>query len=550
MGKSSRDKLNIIQREWLGYILVVIIAILGLIAIIYATRWGPWVKSDSTGYIAVARNLLNGNGLGLVRASGEFVYTAHVPPAYMLLLAMWGWANVDLVIGARATNAILFAVTLWGLGTYLYYSTRRILLSTSVSLVLLTSALMIYLYSGVMSEGLFLTLVVGSLLFLLHFLHTGKISHLCIASILCGLSIVTRYIGISLILAGALVILLLSKKKWKRRIRESFVFIVLGMAPIILWMIWLKTIKSSARIVDYGISGLWDRLEPLRGAFVDFFWEFIPAANSTLNIPYRVKIIVLLALAASFIATVTIMITKKPRQKEVVQNLDPGYLVALTFSVFSACYLFALTISFLFTQPTPDLSGRILSPVYVAIWVSVFSFLFTYADLHGKTRAIRYFPLLLTGLVIISNLPTSYAKLESLHENGEGYTNKRWHTSETIQAIMEIPPSAAIITNDSDAILLLLNRPSYDLPEILLDEPKDVYLRFGDDSTNGIERIFREEGGALVLFKPLYWQLKPIYGDDTDARIQSLTEGLTVFSDLWDGRIYFYPTPEGSSSQP
>ena len=550
MSDSSRDELNIKKREWLGYILAVIIAILGLIAILYTTHWGPWIKSDSTGYIAVARNLLNGHGLGLIRASGEFVYTAHVPPAYMLLLAMWGWANVDPVIGARITNAILFAVTLWGLGTYLYYSTRRILLSTSVSLVLLTSALMIYLYSGVMSEGLFLTLVVGSLLFLLHFLHTGKISHLCIAGILCGLSIVTRYIGISLLLAGPLVMLLLSKKKWKRRIREAFLFVVLGMAPIILWMIWLETIKSSARIVDYSISGLWDRLEPLRGAFVDFFWEFIPAANSIFNIPYRVKTMILLALAASFIAIVTVMILKKPREKKMIRNLDPGYLVALTFSFFATCYLFALTISFLFTQPTPDLSGRILSPVYVAVWVSMFSSLFTYADLHGKKRAIRYSPLLLTGLVIISNLPTSYAKLESLHDNGEGYTNKRWQTSETIQAIMEIPPSAAIITNDSDAILLLLNRPSYDLPEILLDEPKEVLLRFGDDSTNGIERIFREEGAALVLFRPLEWQLRPIYGDDTQARIQSLTEGLTVFFDSYDGSIYFYPTPEGSNSLP
>ena len=121
MSDSSRDELNIKKREWLGYILAVIIAILGLIAILYTTHWGPWIKSDSTGYIAVARNLLNGHGLGLIRASGEFVYTAHVPPAYMLLLAMWGWANVDPVIGARITNAILFAVTLWGLGTYLYY---------------------------------------------------------------------------------------------------------------------------------------------------------------------------------------------------------------------------------------------------------------------------------------------------------------------------------------------------------------------------------------------------------------------------------------------
>ena len=144
----------------------------------------------------------------------------------------------------------------------------------------------------------------------------------------------------------------------------------------------------------------------------------------------------------------------------------------------------------------------------------------------------------------------SFENIRNLYLHGLGYTSPRWRSSGTIESLRSLPEDISIITNDSDAVLFFINQPSYDLPEILLDEPKDVYLRFGDDSTNGIERIFREEGGALVLFKPLYWQLKPIYGDDTDARIQSLTEGLTVFSDLWDGRIYFYPTPEGSSSQP
>ncbi len=550
MKDHSRDKLNTIQQKWLGYILAFIIAMLGLIAIIYATRWGPWVKSDSTGYIAVARNLLNGHGLGLMRASGDFVYTAHVPPAYMLLLALWGWANVDLITGARAANAMLFAITLWGLGTYLYYSTRRILLSASVGLVLLTSALMLYLYSGVMSEGLFLTLVVGSLLFLLHFFHSDKISHLCIASILCGLSIFTRYIGISLMLTGALVIIFLSQKKWKRRFQESFLFVVLAMLPILLWMLWLKTIDSAVRTVNFDMSGLWNRMEPIRGAFVDFFWDFIPIGNSFLSIPYRAKIVILLVISASFIATTTILILKKPGQKKVTRILDPGYLIALTFTIFTACYLFALTITFLFTRPTPDLSARILSPVYVAVWVSLFSFLFTFADLYGKTGAVRLSPLLLTGLVIISNMKTSFAKLEYLHENGEGYSTRRWQTSETIRAMTGIPSSAAIITNDSDAVLLFLNRPSYDLPEILLDEPRDVFLRFGDDRANGTERIFREQGAALVLFRPLEWQLRPIYGDDTQARIQSLTEGLTVFFDSYDGSIYFYPTPEGPSAQP
>ena len=209
-----------------------------------------------------------------------------------------------------------------------------------------------------------------------------------------------------------------------------------------------------------------------------------------------------------------------------------------------------LTLTFLFSEPTPDLSGRILSPAWVTLLFALITLLFTASDLYFNQSSLRYAPIFLALIIMVSNSITSFEKIRNLYLHGLGYTNPKWSSSITIESLRSLPEDISIITNDSDAVLFYLNRPSYDLPEILLDEPKEEYLRFGDDSTNGIERIFREEGAALVLFKPLEWQLRPIYGDDTQARIQSLTEGLTVFFDSYDGSIYFYPTPEGSSSQP
>ena len=88
--------------------------------------------------------------------------------------------------------------------------------------------------------------------------------------------------------------------------------------------------------------------------------------------------------------------------------------------------------------------------------------------------------------------------------------------------------------------MFYIDRPAYDVPELAFGEPLAEWSRFGDGKF-GEERIFREQGGALILFNSAYWQLRPIYGDEAEARLEKLTEGLELYANLVDGAIYFYP---------
>lgn len=78
------------------------------LAVLHATRWGPWAMSDATEYIISARNLLEGHGLGLFAASGRFMPLSLHPPLYPLVLAALGVTGLDLVLIARWLDAFLF----------------------------------------------------------------------------------------------------------------------------------------------------------------------------------------------------------------------------------------------------------------------------------------------------------------------------------------------------------------------------------------------------------------------------------------------------------
>ena len=392
-----------------------------------------------------------------------------------------------------------------------------------------------------MSEGLFLSLFVFSLLSLIGYFEKGSISLLLISALLCGFAFLTRYIGISLAISGVILILLLSKNSIRLRIRNSLLYLLLSSAPIVFWMIWLRFRSTSPRTTSFQIEGLWNQLEPVRGAFIDFFWSLFPFFDTSLSISYLTRVGFLAVIGVTVLAVVGTYIYRNLRNREQSWNLEPGYLLAIVFSTFGAVYLGSLTLSYLMTDPAPDLSGRILSPVYVSSIMAIFSCLFTYLDTPMRSVAIRGIPIALALLSIFSNLRTSIHVVRSLHLRGDGYTSSSWKASGTLEAMRAIPADTPIITNESDAILFHLNLPSYDLPELFLENPRENLRSFGSDETDHLEELFREQGAALVLFNTLQWQLKPIYQDRTEERIQSLIQDLDVYQESYDGGIYFYP---------
>ena len=78
-------------------------------------------------------------------------------------------------------------------------------------------------------------------------------------------------------------------------------------------------------------------------------------------------------------------------------------------------------------------------------------------------------------------------------------------------------------------------------PEVVSRKPVAQNVRFGDGGTYE-ENTFRDRGGALVLFHGVYQQMQAIYYEQTDDRIVSMLNGLTVYRAFDDfAGIYYYP---------
>jgi len=207
-------------------------------------------------------------------------------------------------------------------------------------------------------------------------------------------------------------------------------------------------------------------------------------------------------------------------------------------------YLLILSAVFLFGKPpldAGDIDQRILTPVYLAMILLVFSAIPFALEAWPKRRWIIAIPLVAAAMAIAWYLPKSLQTSSDLREESRGFTSATWQNSETVRSAAALDQDIPLISNESTAIMFHLDRPAYDIPELLRGEPLSAFAQFGAGDF-GEEQIFREHGAALVLFDSAFWQLHPMYGDQTQARLQQLIEGLDLYADLADGAIYFYPS--------
>ena len=131
------------------------------------------------------------------------------------------------------------------------------------------------------------------------------------------------------------------------------------------------------------------------------------------------------------------------------------------------------------------------------------------------------------------------------HALGIGYNSTAWRDSETVEMLRKLPDHTPVISNEVTAIMYLLDRPAYTLQEIYQQAPSQTFEAYGAGEDES-QRVFREGGGALVLFFGTLREDFAMYGEQVDERLQALTRGLYVYYAGEDGAILFTqpPSPE------
>jgi hypothetical protein len=215
-----------------------------------ATHWGPGVGGDATIYIESARNLLAGNGLGLVGPRGEFRLLPYFPPLYSLLIAALGWLGVDLVGAAHWLNITAFVGLIFLVGIVTLRVSHMMWVALAAGLLVAVSPVLIPTYAWAMSEPLSFLFGFAALTSLLFDTRVNPGSNvvekdqpglsapacsrgwkqtffLFLSALLAGLSLLTRYSSIAFLITGVLGVIFLGQKYGKRRIcRNHNIYII------------------------------------------------------------------------------------------------------------------------------------------------------------------------------------------------------------------------------------------------------------------------------------------------------------------------------------
>jgi hypothetical protein len=512
--------------------------ICGAFTIYFVTPWGPSVGSDSVMYLLSAKNLIDVGYLGIIWGQGSFEPLAHYPPALSLLIAGLYASGIDVLSAMRIVDIVSFGLFLFFVGFISYGITRKFSLSIQLSILFFCTPFIFASYTSAMSEGLFYFFMVIGLLFLLLYFETKSRSTLIFSAILTLGAFMTRYMGIVIPIVCILGIVFLSQQNRKNRIFDTLIFSLISPGLSLIWFLWnfLATSHFGGRMVK-GEVDLWKSSIEFRLGLSSVIWNWL-TLNSNVVVSYTARK-VSISLFLFVIVILCVLLFYK-----VFQHPNKKYLTLIRwiilFALTAGLYIAVYFCAFAFTTPLPFLDERIATPIYIAIIMTIFGIIFLAIEIWQGAKWLKWLSWVFLVIIISSYLPKTITLANTMRSDGGGYTSKTWRESPVIFAVRQLPENIPIVTNDPAAVLFLTSREAIWVSEALKIKEEHPENSYGKSQSNFGESVFRN-GGALVLFPGFYWQLEPLYGEQTQERLNAMLDGLILYKSFGSNSgIYFY----------
>lgn len=506
-------------------IFTLILCILGGMVIYNATEWGPWAFSDSASYVSAAKNFSAGNGFVIINSNGIHTRVTEFPPFYPVFLSLFPGIDGNPTEILRWVNIALFVSFIAIFGNFLYYLTKNTFLSSLGMLICLTAPVTLEMFTGVISETLFLPLLFGNLLLANLYIQTKKKHIFILLLALSALLPITRYAGALFVGIITLLIFFGIKDDFKLRIRRTLIYAAISLLPLGLWFGKLyvlfnkvggKNFKFGLDLIKSLFSSILSELNVIKGWLPYFGIYDNPLVDQILSLG---GLFVFFAMIVIFI-----MNYSKNANKGVV-NLFKTSVFCLTGYVLFIAFTHSITV------PQIDIIDRMMVPLYpllIGMIISSLAFL-----LKNKQRLVSI--LTIAGILIMLrfNFLTSSVLIQDLQEDGRGFSAREFQEAGIIEEIMNLPEDQKLISNSSAFVLYHINR-------FPLQVNQFTNMTYGEHSGYG-EKTFREKDAALIIIYPHF---NNFYGDSADELLANATNELTlVYQDDVSG-IYKYPSED------
>ena len=464
---------------WLG------LAGLAAAALMYwVTAVGIGVTPDSTVYLDAAASLRAGHG---VYAFGQPL--THYPPLYPVLLAAAGALARDVLSAARLLQSLLFGANAALLGWIAFVSTRRSAVAAAGAVLLFScSAAVLSVHAYVWSEGAFLFCVLAGLATLSSHIQKPRPWRLVVSSLLIGLALGIRYVGVSLVPPAALALLFLGPRPLRARVRDTAVAVLLMCAPLGVWIV-RNLITAGSGTNRQMIVHLASRRE-LEALIVTLHDLFLPVA-----VPGWLKALDLAVLAGIWLAWFAWFVRDRLRSR--TDETAATSLPALSIA-FSAVYVVVLFVSISFFDVTTTLDSRILAPVFVCLAAASLAIARGTADRHHMP-IMWWAGVAALSLCVVFNAARATTWAIETHRDGLGFTSRAWRNSPTMDFARSLSSDVTIYSNDPPAIRFLTGRPALMIPLDLVPMTGAGNPAFKAEM-EAMCRAFRDEPAVLLWF--------------------------------------------------
>ncbi|MEW6566806.1 MAG: hypothetical protein AB1449_01285 [Chloroflexota bacterium] len=503
------------------------LAIAAVVLMLYCTRWGSGLGGDSFYYVSGARHLTQGLGFTRPTGDGGTRPITHFPPLYSLALTVPVSADVEVTAAARWLNALLLGSSVLLTGLIALRITGSTWLALAGQAAVMLAPVMLEVHSWVLSEPLFLTILLAFLLSLVHAAQRDRMALYVVCGVLASLAWFTRYVGSAVIAAGLVALLFWPGRPWRSRIRQGLAFAV-GCLPVpTLWL--LRNWMVSGALTNRALEVHWVTLATLReGLGVMALW-LLPA-----SIPSRVRLVLFLLGGLALMVGSAWLIWHQPRPEDEVRVASDATAGVWVLSVFALAYAVLLLLSLSFLDASTALDDRMLSPLYpvgVMLALVVSRGLF---DRAGRPHALQATGSIVLVAFVALTAWRGWGTVRALAKDGQGYASRSWHQSTLVAAIRALPDGIPIYSNELDGIYLLTGRPAFMVP--IRWDPMRAAPRADFEVQLALmrQRLFGE-GGVLVLFPSLARQESFLPSE------AELTAGLAVALTSAEGVIYSAP---------
>jgi len=370
------------------------------------------LTADSISYIFVAESIAKGDGV--VNENGILIN--HWPPFYSIILAIISKVTqLNIPFSALYFNAFLIFTL-----PYIYYKIVKTV-NLKITYQILFPVIIVVSFAALrhrylLTEALFLTLLLLALFFFLKWIKHDKTKYLVLSGVLSGLLILTRYAGVGFVFGFCIYLFFIQPETLKYKFKTLCIYLLCSLFLLLIWLFYSSNIDGPKNIREFQSHIIsWSQL-------VSIF----KVIGSWL-ISNKISAIAFILLFAVSAFTSKINVLFQLIKSNILNNRKYISIIAILF----LSYIIFIIIALSFFDSRIPISNRIFSCLYPLLLILI-ALIFNFSMQEKRLNK-----LVLIGFLIIffSSVYVSKPTWENHFNNGAGYTSKAWKNSEIIKFI-------------------------------------------------------------------------------------------------------------------